>query len=200
MDTKSSDSCEESTEEESERNDGFRIIDISILASMFECLRCPECQTKQCCFRGRPEDSKMGLASKLILKCSSRKCLFFFCKSFFTSGKVENGQAFEVNRREVLATRNIGVGHQGLVKFTFVMNMLPPMNENSYRDHVKAVPTAAESVALESMSKAATEVKEFYKEKKDGLYNIGVSGDGTWRKRGYSFFLWSGDSDINSHW
>ena len=111
---------------------------------------------------------------------------FFFCKSFFTSGKVENGQAFEVNRREVLATRNIGVGHQGLVKFTCVMNMLPPMKENSYRDHMKAVQTAAESVALESMSKAATEVKEFYKEKKDGLYNIGVLGDGTWRKRGYS--------------
>jgi len=66
------------------------------------------------------------------------------------------------------------------------MNMLPPMNENSYCDHVKAVRTAAESVALESMSKAATEVNEFYKEKKDGLYNIGVSGDGTWRKRGCS--------------
>ena len=110
----------------------------------------------------------------------------FSCKSFFTSGKVENGQAFEVNRRVVLATRNTGVGHQGLVKITCVMNMLPPMNENSYRDHVKVVRTAAESVALASMSKAATEVKEFYKEKKDGLYNIGVSGDGTWRKRGYS--------------
>ena len=84
--------------------------------------------------------------------------MFFFCKSFFTSGKVENGQAFEVNRRVVLATRNNGVGHQGLMKFTCVRNMLPPMNENSYPDHVKAVRTAAESVALESMSKAATEV------------------------------------------
>ena len=60
------------------------------------------------------------------------------------------------------------------------------MNENSYRNHVKAVRSAAESVALESMSKAATEVKEFYKEKNDGLYNTAVSGDGTWRKRGYS--------------
>ena len=45
---------------------------------------------------------------------------FFFCKSFFTSGKVENGKAFEVNRREVLATRNIGVGHQGLVNLLHV--------------------------------------------------------------------------------
>ena len=75
MDTKSSNSCEESTEEESERNDGFRIIDISILASVFECLRCPECQQSSVVFEEDP-DSKMGLASKFILKCSSRKCFF----------------------------------------------------------------------------------------------------------------------------
>lgn len=113
---------------------------------MFESLRCPECQQSSVVFKEDP-DSKMGLASNFILKC----------KSFFTSGKAENGQAFEVNR-VVLATRNIGVGYQGLMKFTCVMDMLPLMNENSYCDHVKAVRTAAESVALESMSKAATEV------------------------------------------
>ena len=78
----------------------------------------------------------MGLASLLILKCTTRKCSFY--KSFYTSAKANNSKAFEVNRRAVLATRNIGVGHQGLVKFTCVMSMLPPMNENAYRDHVQA--------------------------------------------------------------
>ena len=91
-----------------------------------------------------------------------------------------------MNRRAVLAMRNIGVGHQGLVKFTCVMNMLPPMNENAYRDHVKAVRDATESVAKESMSKAANDVKEFYEPSEEGLYDIAVSGDGTWRKRGFS--------------
>ena len=66
------------------------------------------------------------------------------------------------------------------------MNMLHPMNENSYRDHVKALQNAAESVAKSSMSKAAGEVNEFYEPAEDGLYDIAVSDDGTWRKRGFS--------------
>ena len=78
------------------------------------------------------------------------------------------------------------MGHQGLVKFTCVMNMLPPMNENSYHDHVKALRVATESVAKESMSRAASEVKEFYGPNEESVYDIAVSGDGTWRKRGFS--------------
>ena len=126
----------------------------------------------------------MGLVSLLILKCTAAKCSYHH--PFYTSSKIENKQAFEVNRRAVLAMRNIGVRHQGLVKFTCVLNMLPPMNENSYRDHVKALRNAAESVAKASMRKAAGEVKEFYEPAEDGLYDIAVSGDGTWRKRGFS--------------
>ena len=49
-----------------------------------------------------------------------------------------------MNRRLVLASRNIGIGHRGLTKFAGVMNMLPPMNENSYRYLVSAVRNAAE--------------------------------------------------------
>ena len=91
---------------------------------------------------------------------------------------MENGQGLEVNRRVVLAARNIGVGHQGLVKFCAVMNMLPPMNENSFQDHIKAVRIANQTVAEKSMLKAADEVKEFYKPERDGVYNTAVSGDG----------------------
>ena len=87
---------------------------------MFETVRCPLCKQGHAVL----EEEKMGLASLLILKCSSSKCKFE--KLFYTFNKVVNSQAFEVNRRVVLATRNIGVGHQGLVKFCGVMNMLPP--------------------------------------------------------------------------
>jgi len=64
--------------------------------------------------------------------------------------------------------------------------MLPPMNENAYRDHVQAVRDAAERTAKESMSRAADKVKEFYEPDEGGTFNIAVSGDGTWRKRGFS--------------
>ena len=52
------------------------------------------------------------------------------------------------------------------------------MNMNSYRKHVTAVHNAAESVASDNMSKAANEVKKFYRAGEDGIYNIGVLGDG----------------------
>ena len=42
----------------------------------------------------------MGLASLLILKCTAAKCSYHH--SFYTSSKIENKQAFEVNRRAVL--------------------------------------------------------------------------------------------------
>ena len=36
------------------------------------------------------------------------------------------------------------------------------------------------------MSKAADELKAIYEPERDGVYNIAVSGDGTWRRRGFS--------------
>lgn len=91
---------------------GFRIVDISALATVLASLRCPSCIKGNVCLE-EDEESKTGLAK--------HRCWTPI----------------------------------GLVKFTCVMNMLPPMNENSYRDHVKALRNAAESVAKASMSKAA---------------------------------------------
>ena len=96
-----------------------------------------------------------------------------YSERFFTSRRVTNkSEAFEVNRRVMLATRNIGVGHQGLVKFSAAMNMLAPMNANAYRDHVKAIHEAAEVVAKASMANAAEETKQSYEPEVDGVYDI----------------------------
>lgn len=105
---------------------------------------------------------------------------------FYTSSRVNNkSKAFEANRRAVLAMRNIGVGHQGLVKFCGVINMLAPMNANSYTNHVTAIRGAAEVAAKGSMKSAAEETKQFY-EPEDDVYDIGISADSTWRQRGCS--------------
>ena len=185
LDDKSSDSGDPENDEEEKMAsiEGFRLIDISVLASVFESFWCPMCKYGHVTFE---EDcsAKMGFATLFVLKCTSKKCKY--SKRFFSSAKIEGSQAYEVNRRVVLATRNIGIGHQSLVKFAAVMNMLPPMNENSYRDHVATIRNSAETVAKESMQNAAEEAKEFYEPGEDGVFDIGVSGDGTWRRRGYS--------------
>ena len=126
----------------------------------------------------------------LLLHCLSSapgKSKFF--EKFYSSSKVGTSQAFEVNRKIVLASRNIGVGHQGLVQFTAVMNMPPPMNENSYRDSVDAVRKAAQNVCQQSMRSAVENVKPFHEPDEGGVFDIGISGDGTWRRRGYSSSL-----------
>lgn len=171
------------SESELETTEGFRFIDISILTSIFGSFWCPVCKHGHVVME-EDRQAKMGFASLLVLKCTSSKCSFL--QRFYTSSRVEKSKAFEVNRRIVLATRNIGVGHQGLVKFAGVMNMLSPMNENAYRDHVDAIRNAAEHTAKESMRSAVEEIKEFYECDADGVFDIGVSGDGTWRKRGFS--------------
>ena len=158
---------------------GFRVIDISILRQIFEVLLCPLCMSKV--MLTEDASSKKGLAACLQIYCTKDQCTF--SKSFYTSN--EDGHAFEINRRTVLAAREIGIGHKGLVKFSGVMNMPPPMNKNSYKDIVKSLECAAESVAQRSMDKAATETKEFYESEDDGIYDVAVSGDGTWRKRGF---------------
>ena len=99
----------------------------------------------------------MGFAPEMKVYCQN-EC--GFCVKFNTSRKV--GHSFEVNKRVILAARNIGVGHQGLVKFAATMNMPAPMNKSAYRDSVKTLNTAAKKVAEESMTKAAAETKEFY--------------------------------------
>ena len=86
----------------------------------------------------------------------------------------------------MLDGRNIGIGHRGLTKFAGTMNMPSPMNENAYRDHVASMNAAAEVVCKESMNKASEETKQFYEVEEDGNFHIGISADGTWRRRGFS--------------
>ena len=84
MKAESSDSSKESNEDELEDVNGFRLIDIAILAAVFESLLCPSCKQGHVVFE-EDKESKMGLASLLILKCTTRKCSFY--KSFYTSAK-----------------------------------------------------------------------------------------------------------------
>ena len=128
------------------------------------------------------EESKAKLRLACCLKIScSRFC--GFSKQFYTSARI--GQAFEENRRAVLATRNVGDCHKGLVKLAGVLNMPPPVNKNAYRDIVDKLKEASETVAQQSMDVGAAETKQFYEAEEDEIFDVALSGDGTLRKRGF---------------
>ena len=182
QDMSEEDTASESTDslmDDSSDITGFRFVDISMLTEVFQMLLCPECKAGNISIE--EESMKMGFASTITVACEKEKCNF--SASFCTSSKV--GHSYEVNRRALLAARNIGVGHQGLTKFAAVMNMPQPMSKNAYRNATKTVHKAAKEIVTKSMSEAASQTKEFYDEDEDGHIDIGFSGDGTWRKRGF---------------
>lgn len=75
--------------------------------------------------------------------------------------------------------RSLGIRHQGLANFAGAMNVLAPMNENSYRDHVAVVCNAADNEAKQKMENAVKQTKEFYEAENNAIYNIAVPRAGT---------------------
>ena len=182
--TGSSSSADSSCSTESDidfvrENEGYRFVDMEILSTVIELLICPKCKLGHVTIN-EDATAKKGFASKLSVSCQRVACSFQ--EDFYTSKRV--GKAFEVNRRAVLGARNVGIGKTGLDKFAAVMNIPAPLNPNSYRDTVTILNNVTREAAEESMGTAAKEVKEFYEED-DDIYDIGVSGDGTWRRRGF---------------
>lgn len=61
--------------------------------------------------------------------------------------------------------RNLGIRHQSLANFAGAMNILAPMNENSYHDHVAVVCNAADNQEKQSMENAVSKRKNFMRQK-----------------------------------
>ena len=156
----------------------YRFVDMSLLVPMVEMLLCPQCRTSPVTMQEGA--MKCGFASNYVLFC--KNCSFQ--QKFCTSKKV--GDAYRVNKRVVLADRNIGVGLGDLQHFTTLMNMPAPMDKKSDKKTVIAIQEATKHVADESMRKAAEEVKALYDPDDNGAYSTAVSGDGKWSKRGYT--------------
>eukprot|EP00112_Aurelia_sp_Birch-Aquarium-sp1_P020725 Seg5402.1 transcript_id=Seg5402.1/GoldUCD/mRNA.D3Y31 product="hypothetical protein" protein_id=Seg5402.1/GoldUCD/D3Y31 len=62
--------------------------------------------------------------------------------------------------------------------------MPQPMSKN-FRDATKIVHKATKEVITKSMTEAASQTKQLYDADDNGNVDIGVSGDGTWRRRGF---------------
>ena len=78
----------------------------------------------------------------------------------------------------------MNIRHQGLEGVLSVLNMPPPMNKSAYKDSVQTLCNTAKKEAETSMRIAVSQNKELYEGGENGIVNIAVSGDGTWRKRG----------------
>ncbi|GFV55583.1 uncharacterized protein TNCV_1820701 [Trichonephila clavipes] len=87
----------------------------------------------------------------------------------------------EINRRFVYAMRTIGQGHAAMTTFCGVMDFPPPVAEKSYNNIINKLQLCSKEVAEASMQSAALEEVTL-----TNSSDIIISGDGTWKTRGYS--------------
>lgn len=81
--------------------------------------------------------------------------------------------------------RLLGVGLNGTKKFCAFMDLPRPIFQSFYDSIISTIFTASEAVCQESMKKAVKQEKYIFVEKGQTT-GITVSGDGSWRKRGFS--------------
>ncbi|KAL6421171.1 hypothetical protein ACFW04_013733 [Cataglyphis niger] len=109
------------------------------------------------------QSSICGFGFKLVISCIS-------CESIsVNSSPLINNKAYDINRRIIFAFRLLGIPLRGIEKFCKIMDL----------------PNVIYYVCNMSMENAMKEKQKLITEMGKGL-GLTVSGDGTWRKRGFS--------------
>ncbi|GFW45676.1 uncharacterized protein TNCV_3246131 [Trichonephila clavipes] len=155
--------------------DGYRVFDKTIIFTNIQnfasCKKCGgDIKLSEKCVR--------GLSSVFSIECKNCKDLCSFRNSKML-GKRKNIP--EINRRFVYAMRTIGQGHAAMTTFCSVMDFPPPVAEKSYNNIINKLQLCSKEVAEASMQSAALEEVTL-----TNSSDIIISGDGTWKTRGYS--------------
>lgn len=159
-----------------DNNFGYSFINFfTVFTALSQLVVCKQCQGDVRFL----ESGKRGLGFKIIVSCAN-------CgESSINSCPLINERAYEINCRIIFAMRVIGIGINGIKKFCAMMDLAKPVFKTTYYIIISNIATATSSVRALSMKKAAVKEKELSieRDENDGLT---VSGDGSWRKRGFS--------------
>jgi len=152
----------------------YRIIEFfSVFNTLADILVCGECKQKI----KFEESGNRGLGFKLVVVCHCGK-------RFIQSGPLVN-TGYEINRRIVLVMRLLGVARDGINLFCNFMDMCNGISQHAYDNIIKHVHSASKSVFDSCCQKAVQEEKEENSKRERPLLNLKVSGDGSWKKRGF---------------
>ncbi|XP_032681250.1 uncharacterized protein LOC116848839 [Odontomachus brunneus] len=157
------------------REHGYSVLNFfSVFSAISALVMCKQCK-KDIMFK---EASPRGLGFKIAVECSCGVTYINSCPL------IDN--AFEINRRIVLAMRLIGVGMKGLNLFCGIMDICQGLAINTYYACLQNIYCASETVYDIVTRRAIEEEREKNVEHGNLPSELTVSGDGTWKKRGFS--------------
>lgn len=155
----------------------YRIVDFllvfSTLATLVKCAECGEKISFQSC-------KKEGLGFNIKVTCE--KCQPRYVPS---SERIES-RIYEINYRFAFAMRVLGLGLAGCDKFCGLMDLASSfMAKSSYTSYINKMSKSIKNVTHAFFASAVKEEKEATSEE-NNTEELTVSGDGSWKKRGFS--------------
>ena len=133
------------------------------------------------------EGRKQGFMSSLNIECDSCKNVEVLDTSDSVSRR---GTSYDVNRRMVYSSIEIGCGYEGLLTLSSILNM-PCMTKSTYHIQLENILEVLESECKDEMKRVGVNVRETVLKENGEVDNgqpveIAVSFDGTWAKRGFT--------------
>lgn len=153
---------------------GYRLIEFftvfTALAEMVICRHCKQSLKFE-------EAGNRGLGFKLVILC---RC----GRRDINSGPLLH-TGYEVNRRLVFVMRLLGIGREGINLFCNMMDICSGLSESAYNSIIVHIHSTAKSVFDLLSKKAVEEEKKMNEQQQRPILNLKVSGDGSWKKRGF---------------
>ncbi|KAK7881448.1 hypothetical protein WMY93_029857 [Mugilogobius chulae] len=175
------------------------LVHIARLNELVSELVCPKCAGVG--LKVIIDSQNLGFCSSVLLECSHCEGDDKYQKSVYTSTRLQEESrgdvAFDVNVRMVLLAHELGMGYAALKKISKVLG-IPTLHLKTYQRHDRKVTVAEVDRGLASLQRSREQIRQAYadidpevaqllSEDEEAVINIGVSFDGTWHKRGFTF-------------
>lgn len=157
------------------REFGYNIIDFfTVFTTLATFVICKHCK-QDIKFS---QTGMQGLGFKILVQCDCADRTIRSCPMI--------AAMYDINIRLVFVIRLLGQGYEGLRLFLSLMDFHGRISQRIYYSTVNKIYEAASVVYECAISKAVAEEKQFNEENGKPADRFSVSGDGTWKKRGFS--------------
>lgn len=156
----------------------YRILNfITVFAAISEYVKCKICDGNV----KFQTASERGLGFKIVLLCDK-------CADRNINSSPFVAHSYEINRRFLFVMRVLGLGLKGAEKFCGLMDMRAFISQPTYDLIIDNIHSSIKTATEKIFQQACTEEKYLASEHQGTEHSteLTVSGDGTWKKRGFS--------------
>ena len=185
-------SFEDIQEGDTDTDDYYLLVNYKIFKDVLtKVAACPKCNLKTVIISEKLNE-RMGLAHKIILYCSEKKCDYkdeLYMDNLCKTERCTQGiQPYESNVRAIIGFREIRHGHSGMRNVLRCMNG-HPISSSVFTSLNEQVAVAYDKAANNSMRNAAAEARQKNPVPNPRIIPFStcrVSVDGSWQRRGHA--------------